>query len=99
MIRQLIYSPEALADLSGLYIYIADHSGPGRSKIYNDRLRRFCDGLTLFSERGSRRDDIRPGLRLIGFERRATIAFHVQGDLIIVDRVFYGGRDVEGAMR
>jgi toxin ParE1/3/4 len=33
--------------------------------------------LATFPERGTRRDDILPGLRTIGFERRATIAFRV----------------------
>ena len=55
--------------------------------------------LESFPERGTRRDDIRPGLRVIGFERRATIVFQVLEDEVIIVRVFYGGQDYEAALR
>jgi len=41
------------------------------------------------------RDNLRPGLRVIGFERRVTIAFHITSDRITIDRVLYGGRDLK----
>jgi hypothetical protein len=40
-----------------------------------------------------------PGLRIIGFGRRVTIAFHVAGDRITIDRILYGGRDLTRAFR
>lgn len=41
--------------------------------------------LETFPERGARRDDIRPGLRTMGFERRATIVFQVnKAEVVIV---------------
>ena len=51
----------------------------------------------MFPERGAQRDDLRPGLRVIGFERRVTIAFHITSETVVIDRVFYGGRDLTGA--
>ena len=51
--------------------------------------------LADFPEQGSRRDDIRPGLRLVGFERRTEIAFHVTPSAVIIDRIFHGGRVIE----
>jgi plasmid stabilization system protein ParE len=50
----------------------------------------------MFPQRGARRDDLRPGLRSTGFRRRVTIAFHLNAGTVVIDRVFYGGRDVEG---
>ena len=47
-----------------------------------------------FPERGRQRDDLRPGLRIVGFERRVSIAFHVSPDTLVIDRIFYGGRDI-----
>lgn len=41
------------------------------------------------------RDDIRPGLRLVGFERRTEIAFHVTPSAVVIDRIFHGGRAVD----
>lgn len=51
--------------------------------------------LNLFPERGSRRDDLEPGVRTIGFERRVVIAFRVLSDEVEILRVFYGGQDVD----
>ena len=46
----------------------------------------------LGAERGTRRDDIRPGLRVTGFERRITAAFLIDEPRVVVLRLFYGGR-------
>jgi toxin ParE1/3/4 len=51
--------------------------------------------MALPSERGHRRDDIRPRLRVVGFERRVTIAFTVSAEAVTILRVFYDGRDWE----
>jgi toxin ParE1/3/4 len=53
----------------------------------------------MFPERGRRRDDLRRGLRIVGFGRRVTIAFHVADDRITIDRILYGGRDLTRAFR
>ncbi len=51
--------------------------------------------LQDFPERGTRRDDIRPGLRILGFERRATIVFQVAKREVVIVRILYGGRNLE----
>ena len=38
---------------------------------------------------------IRAGLRTIGFERRATVAFTAMGEDVIILRVLYAGRSIE----
>ena len=35
------------------------------------------------------------GLRVVGFERRVTIAFHVGADTVTFLRILYGGRDID----
>jgi toxin ParE1/3/4 len=45
------------------------------------------------SERGQLREDIRPGLRVAGFEHRVAIAFIVEDERVIILRVFYGGQN------
>ena len=42
-----------------------------------------------------KRDDIRPGIRITNYRKRAVIAFAVEGDTVSVLGVFYGGRDYE----
>jgi toxin ParE1/3/4 len=53
----------------------------------------------MFPERGTRRDDLSPGLRIVGYRRRATIAFTVESDAVIIQGIFYGGQDYEAALR
>jgi len=69
------------------------HSGPQRANDYVKRVIAYCLSFVTFPERGTPRDDLRLGLRVIGFERRITIAFHVSADAVTIDRLFYGGRD------
>jgi toxin ParE1/3/4 len=95
--REVVFSPEAAADLIGLYEFIAENSGSVRALTYIGRIEKYCRGFELISERGTRRDNIRPGLRIVGFERRATIAFHVEDRRITIDRIFYGGRNIADA--
>ena len=47
--------------------------------------------------RGSSREDLFPGLRIIGFERRVTIAFTVTQDAVVILRLLYAGRSVDAA--
>lgn len=51
--------------------------------------------LAHFPERGTRRPDIVPGLRTIGFERRVTIAFRVLKTRVEIVAIAYAGRDFE----
>ncbi len=39
------------------------------------------------------RDDVRPGLRIVGFERRITIAFTATEAEVTILRLFFGGQD------
>ena len=80
-----------------LYDYIAERDGAERAIGYIDRIEECCRSLSVFPDRGTRRDDLRPGLRILGFERRAVIALHIQADTVTILRILYGGRDVETA--
>lgn len=96
--RKVVFSPEALGDLISLYEYISADSGPARAIGYIERIENYCSKFDLASHRGTRRDDIRPGLRVVGFERRVTIAFHVDDTTVTIDRILYGGREIEDAL-
>ncbi len=99
MEREVVFAPEARDDLLELYDYVAERAGAARAHAYTGRIISYCLGLAMFPERGTRREDLRSGLRIIGFERRVTIAFHVAANRITVARVLYGGRDLSSALR
>lgn len=93
------FRPLAEADLISLYEFIAAEAGTAAADSYIDRIEAACLALESFPERGARRDDIRPGLRTMGFERRATIVFQVRKREVVVVRIFYGGQDYRRALR
>lgn len=94
-VRSVVFAPEAQADLNDLYDWITEAASPTTAIGYVDRLEQFCNRLSAASERGQLRDDIRPGLRIIGFERRISVAFAVEPERVVILRLFYGGRNWE----
>ncbi len=98
MRHRVRFAPEARDDLLALYDYLADAAGAARAMAYLARIERACLGLADFPLRGAPRPDVRPHLRVMGFERRGLIAYAVgDGDVTIL-RVLHGGRDARGAL-
>jgi toxin ParE1/3/4 len=95
MIYKVAFRPGAEADLFALYQYISERSGRTRAGDYIARIEAACMALATFPERGTKRDDLAPGIRTIGFKRRATIAFRIEKDTVRIVRIFYAGRDFE----
>jgi toxin ParE1/3/4 len=96
---QVIFTPLAERHLSSMHEYIATHASENRADDYLDRIVTFCKGLTTFPLRGTERDDLLPGLRVTGFERRITVAFVVTDAAVLIEGIFYGGRDFEATFR
>ena len=96
--HEVVFAPEALADLVSLYDRLAQAASPARALAYVEQVQAYCMDFATFPERGMRRDDLRPGLRTIGYRRRVTIAFHVTAGMVAIDRILYGGRDVEALL-
>lgn len=93
--HRVVFRREALRQLDELSDYIADAGSPAGAARYTDAIVTYCETLAQFPHRGTARDDIRPGLRTIGYQKRVVIAFAVLGDTVAVLGVFYGGRDYE----
>ena len=92
---EVSFRPRAEADLFALYHRIAAEAGYEVAGRYIDRIEVACMALESFPKRGRRRDDIRPGLRTVGFERRATIVFQELEAEVVIIRIFHGGQDYE----
>jgi toxin ParE1/3/4 len=96
--RPVGWSPSARNDLQQIHDYISDAGSPVNALRFIERIAVYCETLDYASERGQRRDDIRPGLRVVGFERRVAIAFEVDDERVTILRIFYGGVDWERAL-
>lgn len=99
MKRSVVYSKRAEADLVSIYRYIAMNSDNERAMSYTTRIRAFCVSLDTFPERGESWKHVISGLRVIGFERRVSIAFRLAKDRVTILRVLYGGRNLNRALK
>lgn len=99
MALKVFFRPQAEADLWALYRYIAEASGLAIAGNYIDRIEVACMSLATFPNRGTKRDDLAPGLRTIAFERRVTIAYRVLKTRVEIVTIAYAGRDFESDFR
>lgn len=98
MTLSVVFTPEAEKQLIELYRYVATAGSSEVAARYTDAIVAFCEELATFPQRGRARDDIRPGLRTIGFRRRVVVAFAVRSQAVLIVGVFYGGRDYEAVL-
>ncbi|PRH86301.1 hypothetical protein C5L14_18900 [Labrys okinawensis] len=99
MPHQVKFTPRAERHLRDLQHYIAAEAGPQTAGRYIERVIDYCLRLETFPLRGTQRDDLRAGLRVLGFERRVAIAFSVEDAVVVVHGIFYGGQDFERLWR
>lgn len=95
---KVVFTPEAEDELVSLYRYIAGVTSPETAARYIEAIITYCETLRTFPRRGSKRDDIRPGLRITNYKKRTVIAFDVDTETVSIIGVFYGGRDYETAL-
>ncbi|MGN6653379.1 type II toxin-antitoxin system RelE/ParE family toxin [Trinickia sp.] len=62
--------------------YIAAEASPGIALSYTEAIVSYWESLRTFPYRGHRRDDIRPGLRITNYKKRAVIAVAVEAELV-----------------
>lgn len=98
---EIEFDPAALDDLAALRDHITETSSKSIADVFVDRFLDHLDGFGVAPKRGARRDDIRPGLRTVGWRRILTVAFIVNDSAgkIAVVGVLYRGRDVESALK
>jgi toxin ParE1/3/4 len=96
-IYSVVIAPFARGQLEDLYDYISNENGEARAQKFVGRINSSILSLSTFPERGTRRDDLRPNLRIMGYARRVTIVFSVdkKRDIVMIHGVFYGGQNYE----
>jgi plasmid stabilization system protein ParE len=83
---------EAEADVAWIYRFVRRKSASSEvARNYVGRIRTFLKEFETFPERGTVRD-IRDGMRIVGFERRVSIAFVVESGEVVVLRILYAGQ-------
>src|ERR1019366_10744321 len=74
-----VFGPNRGRRLSMASFALARRRGEARADTYIGGIATGCLSLSIFPERGTMRDDIRPELRTKAYAKRVTIAFPVNG--------------------
>ncbi len=100
MTYRIVVTPEARDQIDQLYRYIATAAQDSDFALgFVGRLLDHIATLAEFPQQGTPREDIRPGLRTIPWQRRATIAYVVEERDVVIVGVFYAGRDMDALLR
>jgi toxin ParE1/3/4 len=90
-------SEPAIADLKSIADWIGERADEDIAEAYVRRIDARCGQLSAFPRRGRPRDELGEGIRLIAFERRATILYRVEAGEVVVLRVHHAGRNADSA--
>lgn len=71
--------------------YLAERFYPVNAERFTRRLTKACLELGIAPHLGTKHDELAPGIRATGFERRATIYFKIIENQVVILGVFYGG--------
>ena len=93
MSYQVRLSEGAYDDLAGIWTWIASEADPDTANAYRARLRGFLAKLADFPRRGTPRDDLRPGIRSLVFERTIVTFYRIDGSIVTIVRIAHGARD------
>ena len=96
MTHHIVFRPEARDQIDQLYRYVAVAAQDADTALrFTNRLPDHIATLAEFPQRGTPREDIRPGLRKVPWKRRATIDYVVEERDVVIVGVFYAGRDIK----
>lgn len=84
--------------MASLIVHVAMAALPHIAAWYVDAILDHCDSLATFPKRAAHRDDLSPGLRILGFLRRVSIAFVVEEHTATIHGIFKGGQNLEIAI-
>ena len=90
-VHPVVITRRAERDLARHLDHLVPLAGERTARLFIDRIIDYCGTFETFPLRGSSRDDIKPGLRIVGYRRQASIAFSVTDDTVYILRIFMRG--------
>ena len=96
----VIIDRDAAADIQSIRNFIAERRSLEFANAFAGRIVAYCESLGALPHRGTKRDEVWPGLRTVAWRRAITVAFEVSDETkrVTVLGVFYRGRDVLKAL-
>lgn len=95
---RLEFGPDAATQLEELFEYVAESGSPSGAARFTESIVAFCERVAIAPMIGTPRDDVRPGLRTIGYKKRVVVAFVVGEEAVSVIGIYYGGREYESSL-
>ena len=80
----VLFERRVQGQLAAIERWIAERADADTAARIRDELIDRCLTLAHFPERGSPRDDVRPGLRTLPHRRRYTIGYLFTGDRVVI---------------
>ncbi|KAA2312736.1 type II toxin-antitoxin system RelE/ParE family toxin [Puniceibacterium sp. HSS470] len=95
MSYRIRFHPAVAEDLDAITRSLIDYAGPQTAARRVDEIEATIASLADLPQKGSRRDEIAPGLRAIPAGRKAVISFTVDDDAreVHIHAVTYAGAD------
>lgn len=95
MSYRIRFHPSVADDLDWIAEWIADYAGTSSAVAKLDEIEQTIRSLALTPHKGSKRDEIAPGLRAIPAGRKGIVVFAVDDNLqeVLIYAVSYGGAD------
>jgi len=93
------YRPDALEDIEAVFLYVLEASQNfTTASNFTDRIFKRCESIGDIPQGGVARPDLGGGIRIVPFEKTAVILYRLNGDVVEIVNVFYGGRDYEAIL-
>jgi toxin ParE1/3/4 len=93
------FTSYALSDLHEIQTWVEDQSADKQIALaYRKRITDRIAALDSFPARGTPREDIGAGVRTFSFERRLIIAYRLIGEVVVIERVINGRRELGGLL-
>lgn len=86
--------PAAARHLAAIEARIAEEATDGIARRFVGVIVDRCQALEMYPDRGTPRDDIRPGVRTLVFKRNVVIVYAVEADEVAVLGIGWRGQEL-----
>ncbi|PZM09108.1 type II toxin-antitoxin system RelE/ParE family toxin [Rhizobium tubonense] len=90
---RVILHPLAEDDLFSIYEFIAQDS-PTRAIAFSRKIRSHCFSLETMPERGTLRERLGSGIRIVIIEGKVSVIYRIEDDVVNILRIFYAGQNI-----
>lgn len=99
MTFRVIITDDAQTDLFNIYHWVVAEAGVEIADGYYGRIEARLFALDRYPNRGSPREDLGEGIRSVSFERRITILYRVETNIVRIMRIVSSARELGSAMQ